>query len=46
MAIEDAIRQTISWERKNPPAEGLRSQFDYAADNPLVLGDRRKDVVL
>jgi nucleoside-diphosphate-sugar epimerase len=27
VVIEDAIRQTISWERKNPPAEALLSQF-------------------
>jgi nucleoside-diphosphate-sugar epimerase len=46
VGIEDAIRQTISRERKNPPAEALLSQFDYAADNTVVLAGRRKDVVL
>jgi nucleoside-diphosphate-sugar epimerase len=38
VAIEDAIRQTISWERKNPPAEALLSQFDYAAEDAAVAG--------
>jgi hypothetical protein len=46
VAIEDAIRQIISWERKNPPAEALLSQFDDAADNTVVPGGGRKDVVL
>jgi hypothetical protein len=46
VAIEDAIRQVISWERKNPPAEALLSQFDDAADNTVVPGGGRKDVVL
>ena len=29
--IEDAIRQTIRWERENPPADVSLAQFDYAA---------------
>jgi nucleoside-diphosphate-sugar epimerase len=38
VAIEDAIRRTITWERKNPPADTLLSQFDYAAEDAAVAG--------
>jgi nucleoside-diphosphate-sugar epimerase len=38
VAIEDAIRQTIRWERENPPADGLPTQFDYAAEDAAVAG--------
>ncbi len=38
VAIEDAIRQTISWERENPPADALLSQFDYAAEDAAPAG--------
>jgi len=38
VAIEDAIRQTIRWERENPPANALPTQFDYAAEDAAVAG--------
>ncbi|HEX6502390.1 MAG TPA: NAD-dependent epimerase/dehydratase family protein [Terriglobales bacterium] len=38
VAIEDAIRQTIRWERENPPADALLAQFDYAAEDAAVAG--------
>jgi nucleoside-diphosphate-sugar epimerase len=38
VAIEDAIRQTIRWERENPPADALLTQFDYAAEDAAVAG--------
>ena len=38
VAIEDAIRQTIRWERENPPADGLPTQFHYAAEDAAVAG--------
>src|SRR5580704_16756160 len=38
VAIEDAIRQTIRWERENPPADGLPTQFDYTAEDAAVAG--------
>jgi nucleoside-diphosphate-sugar epimerase len=38
VVIEDAIRQTIRWERKNPPADGLLAQFDYAAEDAALAG--------
>ena len=36
--IEDAIRQTIRWERENPPADALLAQFDYAAEDAAIAG--------
>jgi len=38
VAIEDAIRRTIRWERENPPADVLLAQFDYAAEDAAVAG--------
>jgi len=38
VAIEDAIRQTIRWERENPPADALLAQFDYAAEDAALAG--------
>src|SRR5258706_653211 len=38
VAIEDAIRQTIRWERENPPADASLAQFDYAAEDAAVAG--------
>jgi len=40
VAIEDAIRKTIRWERKNPPAEASLAQFDYAAEDAAVAGNQ------
>jgi nucleoside-diphosphate-sugar epimerase len=36
VAIEDAIRQTIRWERENPPADASLAQFDYVAEDAAV----------
>src|SRR6202167_6481308 len=36
VAIEEAIRRTISWELENPPAETALAQFDYAAEDAAV----------
>jgi nucleoside-diphosphate-sugar epimerase len=36
VATEDAIRQTISWERENPPTPVPLAQFDYAAEDAAV----------
>ncbi len=36
VAIEEAIRRTISWEKENPPADALLAQFDYAAEDAAV----------
>ncbi len=38
VAIEDAIRQTIRWERENPPADTSPTQFDYVAEDAAVAG--------
>ena len=40
MVIEEAIRQTIRWERENPPAVPFLAQFDYAAEDAAVAGHR------
>lgn len=36
VAIEEAIRRTISWERENPPAGALMAQFDYPAEDAAL----------
>lgn len=36
VTIEEGIRRTISWERDNPPAVPLLTQFDYAAEDAAV----------
>jgi nucleoside-diphosphate-sugar epimerase len=36
VAIEEAIRRTISWERENPPAVDFLAQFDYVAEDAAV----------
>jgi hypothetical protein len=38
VAIEEAIRRTICWERENPPADVFPAQFDYAAEDAAVAG--------
>jgi nucleoside-diphosphate-sugar epimerase len=41
VAIEEAIRRTIRWERENPPAAALLTQFDYAAEDAAVAAHQR-----
>jgi len=41
VAIAEAIRRTISWERENPPAGVLLAQFDYAAEDAAVASYHR-----
>jgi hypothetical protein len=36
VALEEAIRRTIRWERENPPVISLQPQFDYAAEDAAV----------
>jgi hypothetical protein len=36
VAIEEAIRRTIPWEREISPVIGSRSQIDYAAEDAAV----------
>lgn len=36
--IEEAIRQTISWEREHPPTLAL-AQFDYAAEDAALAAE-------
>jgi nucleoside-diphosphate-sugar epimerase len=41
VAIHEAIRQTIRWERETPPEVALLAQFDYAAEDAAVAGHHR-----
>src|SRR5437660_4173886 len=41
VAIEEAIRRTIRWERENPPASAFLAQFDYSAEDAAVAGHHR-----
>ncbi|MGP0018102.1 MAG: NAD-dependent epimerase/dehydratase family protein [Candidatus Sulfotelmatobacter sp.] len=36
VAIDDAIRRTIAWQRENSPAVEFLAQFDYAAEDAAV----------
>ena len=36
---EDAIRQTIAWERESPPTGIDPARFDYAAEDAALAGD-------
>jgi nucleoside-diphosphate-sugar epimerase len=38
VSIEQAIRQTIGWERENPPTVALLAKFDYAAEDTAAAG--------
>jgi nucleoside-diphosphate-sugar epimerase len=40
VAIEQAIRQTILWERENPPAVAFLEQFDYAEEDTAAAASR------
>jgi len=41
VAIDEAIQRTIRWERENPPDDSFLAQFDYAAEDAAVAGQRR-----
>ena len=41
VAIEEAIRQTIRWERENPSAAAFLARFDYAAEDAAVAAHQR-----
>jgi len=36
VAIEEAIRRTIDWQRKNAPAVEFPTQFDYVVEDAAV----------
>jgi nucleoside-diphosphate-sugar epimerase len=36
VAVEEAIRRTIRWERENPPELAFLAQFDYEAEDAAV----------
>jgi nucleoside-diphosphate-sugar epimerase len=36
VALDEAIRQTIAWERENPPTTMPLTQFDYAAEDAAL----------
>ena len=39
---EEALRETINWERANPPADVNSSQFDYAAEDAALAKLKRR----
>jgi hypothetical protein len=41
LAGAEAIRQTIPWERENPPAAAFLGEFDYAAEAAAIAGHHR-----
>jgi hypothetical protein len=41
VAIEEAIRRTIRWERENPPDVAFLAQFDYAVEDAAAAGHYR-----
>jgi nucleoside-diphosphate-sugar epimerase len=38
-----AIRQTVAWERENPPAEIDTAQYDYAAEDAVLEELKTRD---
>jgi nucleoside-diphosphate-sugar epimerase len=38
IAIEEAIRRTVRWEREHPAAVAFLAQFDYEAEDAAVAG--------
>jgi nucleoside-diphosphate-sugar epimerase len=38
VAIEEAVRRTIRWQRENPPAVTFLAQFDYQAEDAALAG--------
>jgi nucleoside-diphosphate-sugar epimerase len=40
VAIDEAIRRTIAWQRENAPAVEFLAQFDYAAEDAAVANRR------
>ena len=45
MALEQALRATIAWERANPPQEVDSKQFDYAAEDACLNPAREMRLV-
>jgi nucleoside-diphosphate-sugar epimerase len=41
VALKDAIRRTISWEKENPPTDASFAQFDYAAEDAALAGHQK-----
>jgi nucleoside-diphosphate-sugar epimerase len=41
---QETLRQTINWERANPPAEVNPAQFDYAAEDEALAKLKEHDV--
>lgn len=39
--LEDAIRQTISWQQTNPPTGAVQPAFDYAAEDAALAFQSR-----
>ena len=44
VALEEALRRTIAWERANPPAQFDLARFDYVAEDTALAGLGRADL--
>ena len=42
IAREEALKQTVAWERDNPPKNIDAQKFDYAAEEDALMGLERK----
>jgi nucleoside-diphosphate-sugar epimerase len=38
IALDEAIRRTVRWERENPPATEFIFGFDYSAEDAALAG--------
>jgi nucleoside-diphosphate-sugar epimerase len=45
IALDEAIRRTIEWERANPPGEFNPHPFDYAAEDAAIALQKNRAVV-
>ena len=44
IAIPEALRRTIEWERANPPSDLPPTTFDYPAEDAALKGTRKSEV--
>jgi nucleoside-diphosphate-sugar epimerase len=43
VALDEALRRTVTWERAQPPEKVDPSQFDYAAEDAALVQGKRTD---
>jgi nucleoside-diphosphate-sugar epimerase len=40
VALSEAVRRTIAWEREDPPVDSFLAQFDYGAEDAAIAARR------